>query len=127
MSWEGLAHPAGVGVAVGVATDAVLVVCLGVGGSVGLAVDVGGGVAVGPEPGVPIPTGLGEGPTEGSGVRDIATVALGSSGTWVPARGLTCYPPQAASTRRPTKLGKIKTFTLYVHFHAVEPHDAVCD
>ena len=102
----GVGASAGVGVAVGAAAAAVLGVCVGVGGSVGLTVDVGGGVAVGPEPGVPIPTGLGEGSTEGSGVRDIATVGLGSSGTWVPARGLTCYPAAGCQYKEAHQTGQ---------------------
>ena len=82
------------------------------GRSVGSAVDVGADIAIGSGSGVSIPTGVGDGPTGGPGVGDIATVTLGSSGTWIPAGGPACSPPQAASTRRPAaKLDKIKTFT----------------
>ena len=78
---------------------------------VGLAVDLVAGVAVGSRTGVSIPTGVGEGSAGGSSVGDIATVTLDSPGTWVPAGGPACSPPQAASARRPAaKLDKIKTF-----------------
>ena len=87
---------------------------------VGLAVDLVAGVAVGSGTGVSIPTGVGEGPAGGSGAGDIATVTLDSPGTWVPAGGPACSPPQAASARRPAaKLDKINDLHVEIWFQTL--------